>query len=76
MSEEILKSIDSKLDVVIKLLAVNAIKGKSDAEQIEFLHNLKMTSPEIGQLIGRSDSNVRLYLTKKKSTNGAKRNER
>ena len=66
MSEERLKSIDEKLSVVIKLLAINVVKGKSDLEQIKFLQNFGMTSSEIAPAIGKSPERIRGILHEKK----------
>ncbi len=73
MSEEILKSIDKKLSTIVKLLSVNAVKGKSAIEQMEFLNDMGMNSSEIGMAIGKTAENVRKQLSlkrKKKNTVG------
>lgn len=71
MSEEILKSIDKRLSIITKLLAINAVKGKSAIEQMEFLNDMGMNSHEIGMAIGKTAENVRKQLSlkrKKKNT--------
>lgn len=74
MSEEILKSIDNKLTTIVKLLSVNAVKRKSEIEQMEFLDSMGMNSSEIGLMVGKSATNVRvqLSLNRKKKGKGKK----
>ena len=69
MSDELLKSIDKKLTVVSRLLALNAVKGRPLNEQMELLHNAGMSVAEIATTLGRTPNNVRvqLHLMKKKS---------
>ena len=69
MSEEILKSIDSKLTVVSRLLALNVVKGRQLNEQMQILHNAGMNVAEIASTLGRTPNNVRvqLHLMKRKS---------
>lgn len=68
MSEEILKSIDAKLTVVSRLLALNVVKGRPLNEQMQILHNAGMSVAEIATTLGRTPNNVRvqLHLMKKK----------
>lgn len=71
MSDEILKSIDSKLTVVSRLLALNVVKGRPLSEQMDLLHNAGMSVAEIASTLGRTPNNVRvqLHLKKKKDKN-------
>lgn len=68
MTEDILKSIDSKLTVVSRLLALNVVKGRPLNEQMQILHNAGMSVAEIASTLGRTPNNVRvqLHLMKKK----------
>lgn len=68
MSDEILQSIDSKLTVVSRLLALNVVKGRPFSEQMQILHNAGMSVAEIASTLGRTSNNVRvqLHLMKKK----------
>jgi predicted transcriptional regulator len=68
MSDEILKSIDSKLTVVSRLLALNVVKGRQLNEQMQILFNAGMSVAEIASTLGRTPNNVRvqLHLMKKK----------
>jgi len=66
MSEDILKSIDQKLSVMIKLLAINSVKEKNEKDQMVFLKQIGLNSTEIGAILGKSPSNVRVQLSAKK----------
>jgi hypothetical protein len=67
MNEELLKSIDSKLTSIIKLLAIDAIKDKPKGEQAEFLHKIGLTSAQIGEMLNKSPTTIRVQLHQKKT---------
>ena len=69
MSDELQKSIDDKLTVVSRLLALSIVRGRPLNEQMELLHNAGMTVAEIATTLGRTPNHVRveLHLMKKKS---------
>lgn len=73
---EVLRSIDKKMDSVIKLLALNSVKDKDEPEQIKILTSLGLTSEEIGTSLGLSAGTVRWHLhnmkNKRKSKSGGK----
>ncbi len=68
MSDEAFKSIDSKLTVISRLLALNVVKGRPLNEQMQILHNVGMSVAEIASTLGRTTNNVRvqLHLMKKR----------
>ena len=68
MSEDILKSIDENIKLVVRLLASAQVKGKSLTEQITLLRNAGMSPAEIATMLGKTPNNIRvqLYLMKKK----------
>lgn len=68
MSEELLKSIDKKLTVVSRILALNAVKGRPLNEQMELLNNAGMSVSEIATTLGRTTNNVRVQLHLKKKS--------
>ncbi len=68
MSEDLLKSIDKKLTVMSRLLALNAVKHKPLNEQIELLSNAGMGVAEIASMLGRTPNNVRVQLHRKKKS--------
>ena len=69
MSDELQKSIDGKLTVISRLLALSIVRGRPLNEQMELLHNAGMTVAEIATTLGRTPNHVRveLHLMKKKS---------
>lgn len=59
MSDEILKSIEKKLDSILKILALQHIENKPKEKQANILLNLGMTSSEVGKILGKADSTIR-----------------
>ena len=55
--KELLEEISKKLD---KLIGILAIQGKDKDEQIKILKKLKFTSEETGNLLGLTDTAVRM----------------
>ena len=74
MEQEILSSIDKKLDAIIKLLAINFVEGKSKTEAILILGNFSLDSNMIADIVGTTPATVtaRLWEQKKKSTTKTK----
>ncbi len=66
MSDEILKSIERKLDAMLKLLALQHIEKKPKEDQAEILLNIGMNSSEVGALLGKSASTIRVQKKKKR----------
>ena len=62
MPDKTLESINEKLFTIIKLLALNAIKDKPAGKQTLFLHDLGLTSQEIGSILEKSPATVRVQL--------------
>lgn len=75
MEEETLKSIDGKLDVIIKLLAGSAVQGKSKTEAIITLGALGIDAEVIADLVGTTTKtvNTRLWEHRKKSEGETKK---
>lgn len=76
MNEDILKSIDKRLESITKLIAINAIKDKSLNEQIDLLSNVHLEVNEIAAILGKSPNNisVRLHMKKKSKKKGEEKN--
>lgn len=55
--------IAEKLDVVIRLLALNQIKGKEVGEQIIFLSKLGIPNKDISDLLEKSQNTVNVTLS-------------
>ncbi len=62
MSDEILKSIDNKLTTLIKMLALDVVRGRTFTEQVELLHNAGMSAVEIAACLGKTSNNIRVTL--------------
>ena len=77
MSEKILNSIDNRLRIMSKLLALDVVKGRPFQEQIKILHELGMQPMEIADCLGKTSNNVRVAIhgIKKKSQNKGEKNE-
>jgi len=69
MEDEILRSIDTKLDAIIRLLASGSIQGKSKTDAIIALGTLGLDPNLIAELVGTTPGTVyvRLSEVKKKS---------
>ena len=70
MNEDTLESIDQKLEMVIKLLALQVAKGRTFMEQIELLENVGLSPVQIATCVGKTSNNIRVQLhavRKKKS---------
>ena len=64
MSEKTLESIDKKMTMMLKLLALNIIVGKKVNEQMVLLHNVGMTPAEIAKILNKTSHNVSATLHK------------
>jgi len=62
MDERQFKELIRKLDVLIKLTALNVVKGMKVKEQVKLLHSLGFPSKDIAWILGRSPSTVRVIL--------------
>ena len=69
MSEDILKSMDKRLETITNLLAINAIRDKSLNEQIDLLYNVHLSINEIATILGKSSNNISVRLHMKKKLN-------
>lgn len=67
MSDEILKSIDRRLETITNLIAINAIKDKSLNEQIDILYSARLTVHEIATVLNKSPNNISVRLHMKKN---------
>lgn len=78
MSEEnILKSIDSKLNLLTKLMALDVVKGRTFSEQVKMLHSVGMSPSEIASCLGKTPNNIRvaIHSLKKKAQVKGETNE-
>jgi hypothetical protein len=69
-TNDILLEISSKLDKVLKLLALDAVKGlEKEQEKIELLDSAGFSSSEIGKALNKSTANVCVVLKAIKEKN-------
>lgn len=57
------KNIIEKLDMIIKLLAMNQIKGKDVGEQIIFLSKLGIANKDVADMLEKSQNTVNATLS-------------
>lgn len=78
MEEEILRSIDKKLEALIKILAGNSVQGKSKTEAIRTLGAFGMEANVIAGIVGTTVAtvNARLWEQKQKSGPVAKKSKK
>lgn len=66
VEEGIIKSIDTKLDAIIRLLASNVIEGKTKTEAIIMLGGLGLTNDLIAELVKTTPATVYARLSEVK----------
>lgn len=71
MEEETLKSIDKKMDILIKLLAGNLIQGKSKTDAIIMLANFSIEASAIADIVQTSPKAVYARLSEQKKKTGS-----
>lgn len=74
MSDEQFKQLTQKLDILIRLTAMNSVAGKSLAEQVELLTSISFRPSEIAEVLGRPLNIITATLSnlKRKSSKTAK----
>jgi hypothetical protein len=61
--DDYLRDISGKLDKILKLLAIDAVKGYStEQEKIELLDSLGFRPVEIAKLLNKSQANIGVVL--------------
>jgi hypothetical protein len=65
-SPEDLSKLDRKLDLILKLLAIDKLYGKKLIDQVEILDHFGIEAPEIATILGTSGDNVRAQRSKLK----------
>ena len=76
MSEKSLEEISGKLDKILKLLAVNTVKGlEKDQEKIELLDQLGFRPVEIAVFLGKSPDNINVQLSLLRKKKGKSANQ-
>jgi hypothetical protein len=67
MSDQQLKILSEKLDTLIKLTAINALKGKNLTDQVEILSEIGLQPKEIATITGTDPNTVRALKSRAKS---------
>jgi DNA-binding CsgD family transcriptional regulator len=62
VSEDILREISKKLDVLIKLIAVDVAKGRELREQVRLLDQAELAPREIARILGKTPNTVSVTL--------------
>lgn len=70
MEEDTLKSIDKKLDVLIKLYAGNLVQGKNKTDSIIMLANLGIEANAIAEIVQTTPKSVYARLSEQKKKSG------
>jgi hypothetical protein len=73
MEEEILKSIDKKLEAITRLLAGTFVQGKTKAEAIRALGSLGMDTNTIAAIVNTTPATVTARLWEQKKKGAAKK---
>lgn len=53
----------NKLDILIKLTAVNVVQNKDFKEQVRLLSSIGLQPKEIADILGKTSNNVRVTLS-------------
>ena len=61
--------ISHKLDIIIKLLALDQLKGKEVGEQIVFLSSIGISNKEIASTLNKSQNTVNATLSQWRKKN-------
>jgi DNA-directed RNA polymerase specialized sigma24 family protein len=72
-TDKMLTEISEKMDKILRLLAVNVVKGMTvEQEKIELLDSLGFRPIEIANMLNKTSDNVRVQLSyiRKKKTGG------
>ena len=63
MDESQLKTVEKKLDTLIKLIAVDAVRGREFREQVRVLDQAGLQPKQIAELLNKSPNNISVTLT-------------
>jgi DNA-directed RNA polymerase specialized sigma24 family protein len=63
MEDQQLKEISQKLDKLIRIMSLSALRGLTTTEKISLLHEVGFTPSEIAEMIGTSRNVVNVRLS-------------
>jgi len=73
MNDQVLLEVDESLKLLVRLTALNAIKGLSQREQISLLSQSGFSPKQIAELVGTSSNTVSVELSRsRKVKSGSK----
>jgi len=56
------KQLSNKMDIIIKLLAMNMVEGKQLKDQVSILSSFGFQPKQIADVLGKTPNNVRVIL--------------
>lgn len=62
MNDDQFQIMDSKIDVIIKLLAIGATKDKSLKEQVAILSSAGLQPKQIGAMLGKTSHHISVII--------------
>ena len=62
MDEKLFQILSGKMDTIIKLLALNTVKGKELKEQVGLLSSSGFQPKDIADILGKRSSHIRVIL--------------
>jgi len=62
MDEDQFKQLSDKMDIIIKLLALNAVEGKELKNQVSLLSSFGFQPKQIADMLGKSPDHIRVML--------------
>lgn len=75
MNDKQFKILSEKLDTLIKLTAINTLKGKSLTEQVEILAELGLQPKKIATILGTDPATIRTLKSRVKKRRAKKAEE-
>lgn len=62
MDEQQFKQLSNKLDIIIKLLALNVVEGKDLKNQVSILSSFGFQPKQIADIVGKTPNHIRVIL--------------
>jgi hypothetical protein len=72
VSEDILRDVSKKLDVLIRLIAADVAKGRELREQVRLLGQAGLAPREIAQILGKTPNTISVTLFNLRKNAGEK----
>lgn len=62
MDEQQFRELSNKMDTIIKLLALNAVRGKQLKDQVSLLSSFGFQPRQIAEMLGKTPNHIRVIL--------------